>query len=97
VSRPLLRLQQGLLALVLAQASSDGTGLLRSEVEREVFLILVEEAELCSLVGVDDCENLGNRLSDIMAIRTDELVTHILVMFQLSIEISSLAPEFNGP
>jgi hypothetical protein len=58
VSRPLLRLQQCLLALVLAQASSDGTGLLWSEVEREVFLVLVEEAELCSLVGVDDCEDL---------------------------------------
>jgi len=66
VSRPLLRLQQGLLALVLAQASSDGTGLLRSEVEGEVFLVLVEEAELCSLVGVDDCEDLGDGLSDIM-------------------------------
>jgi hypothetical protein len=60
VSRSLLRLQQGLLTLVLAQASSDGTGLLWSEVEWEVFLVLVEEAELGSLVGVDDCEDLGD-------------------------------------
>jgi hypothetical protein len=77
VSRPLLRLQQGLLALVLAQASSDGTGLLRSEVEGEVFLVLVEEAELCSLVGVDNCEDLGDGLSDIMAIDAEKLVVHI--------------------
>jgi hypothetical protein len=60
MSRSLLRLQQGLLALVLAQASSDGTGLLWSEVEGEVFLALVEEAELRSLIGVDDCEDLGD-------------------------------------
>ena len=60
VSRPLLRLQQGLLTLVLAQTSSDGPGLLWSEVEGEVFLVLVEEAELCSLVGVDDGKDLGD-------------------------------------
>jgi hypothetical protein len=80
VSRPLLRLQQSLLALVLAQASSDGTGLLRSEVEGEVFLVLVEEAELCSLVGVDDCEDLGDGLSDIMAIDAEKLVIRICEM-----------------
>lgn len=60
VSRPLLRLQQGLLALVLAQTSSDGAGLLWSEVEGEVFLVLVEEAELCSLIGVNDGKDLGD-------------------------------------
>ena len=60
MSRPLLRLQQSLLALVLAQASSDGSGLLWSEVEGEVFLSLVEETELGALVGVDYCEDLGN-------------------------------------
>lgn len=56
----LLRLLQGLLALVLRQASSDGTGLLWSEVEWEVLLVLVEQAELRALVGVDDCEDLGD-------------------------------------
>lgn len=40
---------------MLGQASSDGTGLFWSEVEREVLLVLVEESELRSLVGVDDC------------------------------------------
>ena len=60
MSRPLLRLQQGLLTLVLAQASSDGTGLLWSEVEGLVLLALVEQAQLRSLVGVDDCEDSGD-------------------------------------
>jgi len=83
VSRPLLRLQQGLLALVLAQASSDGTGLLWSEVEGEVFLVLVEQSELGSLVGVDDCENFGDRLSDIMAIEAVQLVIRISLSMEL--------------
>jgi hypothetical protein len=60
MSRAFLRFQQCLLTLVLAQASSNGTGLLWSEVEGEVFLVLVEEAELRTLVGVDNCEDLGN-------------------------------------
>jgi hypothetical protein len=45
---------------VLAQTSSDGAGLLWSEVEGEVFLVLVEEAELCSLIGVNDGKDLGD-------------------------------------
>lgn len=45
---------------MLAETSTDGTGLLGSEIEREVFLSLVEETELCALVGVNDCEDLGN-------------------------------------
>lgn len=58
--RPLLGLLQLLPALVLGQASSDGASLLWSEVEREVLLALVEQAELRSLVGVDDCEDSGD-------------------------------------
>lgn len=58
MNSPLLRLLQGLLTLVLAQTSADGTGLLWSEVEGKVLLVLVEEAELGALVGVDDCEDL---------------------------------------
>ena len=83
MSRPLLRLQQGLLALVLAQASSDGAGLLWSEVEGEIFLVLVEQTELGSLVGIDDCENLGDRLSDIMATEAVQLVIRISLMMDL--------------
>lgn len=44
--------------------------MLGSEIEREVFLFLVEEAELRTLVGVNDGEDFGNRLSDIVAIQT---------------------------
>jgi hypothetical protein len=60
VSLPLLCLIQLLPALVLGQTSSNGAGLLRSEVERKVRLALVKEAELRSLVGVDDCEDSGD-------------------------------------
>ena len=58
MSRTLCDLLQLLAALVCSQTSSDGTGLFWSEIEREVLLVLVEEAELRSLVGVDDCEDL---------------------------------------
>jgi hypothetical protein len=60
VSLPLLRLQQLLLALVLGQTSPNGACLLWSEVERQVLLALVEQAELRSLVGVDDSEDSGD-------------------------------------
>ena len=59
-------LLQSLAALVLSQASSDGTGFLCAEVEWKVFLALVEETELCSLVGVDDGKNLSDRLADVV-------------------------------
>jgi hypothetical protein len=68
VGLPLLRLQQLLLALVLGQTSPNGAGLLWSEVERQVLLALVEQAELRSLVGVDDSEDSGDRLSEVVAI-----------------------------
>jgi len=60
VSSPLFGLLQHLLALVLRQTSSDGTSLLGSEVEGEVLLSLVEEAQLRAWVGVDDCEDFGD-------------------------------------
>ena len=60
MSSPLLGLLQHLLALALRQTSSDGTSLLGSEVEGEVLLSLVEEPQLRALVGVDDCEDLGD-------------------------------------
>lgn len=69
VSLPLRRLQQLLSALVFGQASPNGASLLWSEVEGLVLLALVEQAQLRSLVGVDDCEDSGDRLSDIVAAR----------------------------
>ena len=41
--------------LMPTQPPPDGPCLLRTQIEREVFLLRVEEAELLSLVGVDDC------------------------------------------
>ena len=58
--RPLRRLLQHPCLILLRQPSPNSPGLLRSEVEREVFLVLVEEAELCSLIGVNDGKDLGD-------------------------------------
>ncbi len=52
--------------------------MLWSEVEGEVLLVLVKQAELRALVGVDDCENLGDRLSEIVAIK-NRYISFLLV------------------
>jgi len=57
--------------LVLGQASAHGTGLLWSEVERSVLLVLVEDLELRTLVDVDDSEDTGDRLADVVAVGSD--------------------------
>lgn len=54
--------------LVLGHSPADGAGLLRAEVERQVLLALVEDAELGALVGVDDGEDTGDRLADVVAV-----------------------------
>ena len=41
--------------LMPTQSPPDGPSLLRTQVEREILFLGVEEAELLSLVGVDDC------------------------------------------
>jgi hypothetical protein len=66
--RPLRRLLQHSRLILLRQPSPNSPRLLWSEVEREVFLVLVEETELCSLVGVDYSEDLGNRFAEIVAV-----------------------------
>ena len=50
--------------LVLGHSPADGASLLGAEVERQVLLALVEDAELSALVGVDDGEDAGDRLAD---------------------------------
>jgi hypothetical protein len=67
--RPFRRLLQHSRLILLRQPSPNSSCLLWSEVKREIFLVLVEKAELCSLVGVDDGEDFGNRLAEIVAIR----------------------------
>jgi hypothetical protein len=56
----LLALLRHLLAFMLAQTSPDSASLLWSQIEGQVLLVLIEEAELRTLVCVDDCEDLGD-------------------------------------
>ena len=51
---PLLLLLRHQALLVLRQVSPDCAGLLGTEVERDVLLALVEDAQLRALVRVDD-------------------------------------------
>jgi hypothetical protein len=53
--------------LVLGKAAAEGTSELGAEVKRKVLLVLVEEAELGALVGVDDGENASDRLANVVA------------------------------
>jgi hypothetical protein len=77
---------------VLCETSSDGASLFCSEVERKVFLSLVEETELCTLVGVDDGEDLGDRFADIVAISQKK----ISIWFQGSIRTSKGGKHMNN-
>jgi hypothetical protein len=54
-------------SLVLGEPSANGAGLLGSEVEREVLLVLVEQTQLGALVGVDDGQDAGDRLAEVVA------------------------------
>ena len=61
----LLRL---LVGLVLGHTAAQSTGVPGAEVEREVLLVLVEQAELGALVEVDDGENASDRLANVVAV-----------------------------
>ena len=52
---------------MLCESSTQGTRQLGAEVEREIWLVLVEQTELSALVGVDDSKNTGDRFADIVA------------------------------
>ena len=60
--------------LVLGETAAELTGELGAEVKRKVLLVLVEETELGSLLGVDDGQDTGNRLADVVAARYPMLV-----------------------
>lgn len=66
--------------LVLGQASAHGTGLLWSEVERSVLLVLVEDLELRTLVDIDDSEDTGDRLADVVAVKTNISILFLRVL-----------------
>lgn len=53
--------------------------MLGTQVEREVFLVLVEEAELGALVRVDDGEDFGDGFAEVVAV-----VGEILLAFASS-------------
>ena len=67
MSSSLLRLLQYFLAFVLGQTSANSACLLWSEVEGNILLALVEEAELRSLIGINYCEDLCDRFPQIVA------------------------------
>lgn len=52
---------------MLGEASADGAGLLGSQVERSVLLVLVEETELLALGLVDDGESAGDGFAEVVA------------------------------
>ena len=49
------------------QSATNGAGLLGAEVERGVLLVLVEQTKLRALLGVDDGQDTGDRLSQVVA------------------------------
>lgn len=53
--------------VLLRQPSPDRSRLFWSEVEGQVFFILVEDAELRALVGVDHSQDLSDRLAEVVA------------------------------
>ena len=65
--------------LVLGQTAADGTGVLGSEVEREVLLVLVEQAELRALVEVDDGEDASDGLADVLAVKGEKYQSAFLI------------------
>jgi len=56
-----------------AQSSADRTCLLRSQVEWQVLLLLVEEAQLVALVRVDHSESAGDGFAEVMSERCRKL------------------------
>ena len=49
--------------LMLAQPPPDRSSLLGAQIQRQVLFLRVEEAQLLSLIGVDDGEDAGNRFA----------------------------------
>ena len=64
---PLLLLLRHARGLELRQPPPDGPRLLRAQVEREVFLALVQEAQLRALLSVDVGEDAGDGFAEVVA------------------------------
>lgn len=61
----LLQLPRGVLG---GQTTTDSTGQLGAEVEGRVLLVLVEQAHVVALLGVDDGQDTGDRLAEVVAV-----------------------------
>lgn len=61
----LLQLPRGVLG---GETATDGTGLLWAKVEGHVLLVLVEQAHVVALLGVDDGQDTGDRLAEVVAV-----------------------------
>lgn len=64
----LLLLLSDSLRVLGRQSPTNSTGLLGSQVEREVLLLCVELAERVALVGIDDGEGAGYGFAEVMAV-----------------------------
>ena len=53
---------------MLRQAPPDRPCLFWAQVERQVFLVLVEDAELRALVGIDDGEHAGDGFAEVVTV-----------------------------
>ena len=65
--RPLLLLIRQFRRLMLAQAPPNRTSLFWSQVERQVLLLCVEEAQLLALVGIDNGKDAGNGFAEVVS------------------------------
>jgi hypothetical protein len=73
VGGTLLRLLQLLAGLSGRQPSPDGTSLLGTEVQGQILLVLVEQAELGALLQVDDGQDAGDGLAQVVAMEGHKL------------------------
>ena len=76
----LLLLLLGNDALLLGgEGSPQSAGLLCAEVEGKVLLALVEDAELRALVDVDDGEDTGDGLADVVTVRRKKYPSELVL------------------
>lgn len=73
VNLPLALLLGNAGALVLGHAAAHVAGELWAEVERKVLLVLVEQAQLGALVGVDDGQDASDGLAEVVAVNSSVL------------------------
>lgn len=85
---------------MLGELATQLTGELGTEVEGEVFLVLVEQAQLGALVGVDDGQDASDRLADFAAVgrKKQELASCLsgLVFVVFFFDIQSVRGSISG-